>query len=96
MVASDLGQPLVGSHPVYDYLAEGYGLDMKSVHWEPDEIPTDEQWNELLVILENYPSQWMIWEAKPAGETVAKLRSIGIKSLVLEPCGNVPDQGDFL
>jgi zinc transport system substrate-binding protein len=66
------------------------------VHWEPDEIPSDEQWNELVVILKNYPAQWMIWEGSPAGETVAKLRSIGIKSLVFEPCGNVPDQGDFL
>ena len=28
--------------------------------------------------------------------SVDKLAASGIKSLVFDPCGNVPDQGDFL
>ena len=28
--------------------------------------------------------------------SVATLKSIGIDSLVFDPCGNVPDEGDFL
>jgi zinc transport system substrate-binding protein len=38
----------------------------------------------------------MIWEGKPMGQSVKKLKSIGVNSLVFDPCGNVPDQEDFL
>jgi zinc transport system substrate-binding protein len=29
-------------------------------------------------------------------ESVERLRAIGVDSLVFNPCGNTPDQGDFL
>jgi zinc transport system substrate-binding protein len=38
----------------------------------------------------------MIWEGNPIKEPVAKLKSMGINSLIFDPCGNVPVQGDFL
>jgi zinc transport system substrate-binding protein len=38
----------------------------------------------------------MIWEGPPMQDTVQKLKSIGIKSIVFDPCGNVPETGDFL
>jgi len=50
IVSKNLSQPLIGSHPVYDYFSRRYGLNMKSVHWEPDEIPIKAQWAELKVI----------------------------------------------
>jgi len=96
LVSAATGRPLVGSHPVYDYLARRYGLNIKSVHWEPDEIPGHDRWKELMDLLEGHPANWMIWEGEPAGETVAKLKAIGVASLIFDPCGNVPDKGDFL
>ncbi|MBW1762931.1 MAG: zinc ABC transporter substrate-binding protein [Deltaproteobacteria bacterium] len=30
-------QPMLASHPVYQYLADGYDLRIESVHFEPDE-----------------------------------------------------------
>ncbi len=33
--------PLVVSHPVYQYWARGYQLKTRSVHWEPDEMPSE-------------------------------------------------------
>jgi zinc transport system substrate-binding protein len=96
IVSKNPSKQLIGSHPVYDYFARRYGLNMKSVHWEPDEIPSNEQWAELQTILKSFPAKWMIWEGNPIKEPVAKLKSIGINSLVFDPCGNVPDQGDFL
>jgi zinc transport system substrate-binding protein len=88
--------PLLGSHPVYQYLARGYGLNMMSVHWEPDQIPTENQWRELDELLEAHPAEWMIWEGEPSGENVEKLRERGVNSTVFSPCGNVPEQGDYL
>jgi zinc transport system substrate-binding protein len=89
-------KPLLASHPVYDYLGNRYGLNLRSVHWEPDEVPNDEQWMELQGILKEHPAEWMIWEGKPAEESLEKLMSSGINSLVFDPCGNTPGEGDFL
>ena len=96
IVGQDPARPMVASHPVYDYLARAYGMNIKSVHWEPDEIPNASQWLELQRILEDHPSAWMIWEGQPSTDTTAKLKTMGIGSIVFNPCGNVPDKGDFL
>lgn len=96
IVAKNRSQPLLASHPVYDYFARRYGLNLKSVHWEPDEIPNDEQWAELQAILKEHPAKWMIWEGEPVEESVKRLESMGIRSLVFDPCGNVPEKGGFL
>jgi zinc transport system substrate-binding protein len=96
IVSKEQGRPLIASHPVYQYFAQQYNLNIKSVHWEPDETPGGEQWIELKGILKNHPAQWMIWEGEPLNKTVQKLESMGMKSIVLNPCGNVPEQGDFI
>ena len=96
IVSENRTSPLVVSHPVYDYYARRYGLNIKSVHWEPDEIPTNEHMMELNRILKEHPAKWMIWEGEPKKESAEQLKTIGVNSLVFNPCGNTPDQGDFL
>jgi zinc transport system substrate-binding protein len=96
MVSKDSTRPLVVSHPVYDYFARRYGLNIKSVHWEPDESPTNKQIMVLNRILKEHPAKWMLWEGKPIQESVERLQAAGVDSLVFDPCGNTPDQGDFL
>jgi len=96
VVSKDQSKPLVVSHPVYDYFARGYGLNIRSVHWEPDEIPTTEQMLELHSILKDHPAKWMIWEGESIKESVERLKAIGMQSVVFDPCGNAPDQGDFM
>lgn len=94
--SKDPSKPLIGSHPVYDYFARRYGLNMKNVHWEPDELPSDAQWSELQAMLKKHPAKWIIWEGEPMKESIERLRAIGVDSLVFDPCGNTPDQGDFM
>jgi len=96
LVSKDPSRPLVVSHPVYDYLTRRYGLNIKSVHWETDEIPTGEQMLDLNRILKAHPAKWMIWEGKPLPGSVQQLQILGVGSLVFDPCGNAPNQGDFL
>ena len=96
VVSKDQSRVLVVSHPVYDYFARGYGLNIRSVHWEPDEIPTNEQMVELHTILKDHPVKWMLWEGEPVEESVDRLKAIGIQSVVFDPCGNMPGQGDFM
>lgn len=96
LVSKDISKPFTVSHPVYDYLARGYGLNIKSVHWEPDEVVDDRQLMELQNILKDHPAKWMIWEGEPIKESVEKLKTIGMQSVVFDPCGNTPDQGNFI
>ena len=95
-VANDSKRPLVGSHPVYQYLARRYSLNLLSVHWEPDELPSEQAMRELRELLETHPAKWMLWEGEPLAETVRALAELGIESVVFDPCGNVPDAGDYL
>jgi len=88
--------PIIFSHPVYEYLAKGYGLNGRSVHWEPDQEPSPGQITELSNVLEMHPAQWMIWEGPPITSATEKLNAMGIQSAVFDPCGNVPPEGDFL
>jgi zinc transport system substrate-binding protein len=96
LAAKNPSQPLMVSHPVYDYFANRYKLNIKSVHWEPDEVPDASQWIELARMLKEHPARWMIWEGAPDPASVEKLKSMGVGSLVFDPCGNTPEQGDFL
>ncbi len=88
--------PLLGSHPVYQYLARAYELDLVSVHFELDEVPEPEGWRELQHLLEDHPARWMLWEGDPLAETADKLRELGVESVVFDPCGNRPAAGDYL
>lgn len=88
--------PLVASHPVYHYLARRYGLDLKSVLWEPDTKLDDAALNDLKAILAGHRARWMIWEGEPSKDSVEKLAAIGLQSVVFAPCANVPESGDFM
>jgi zinc transport system substrate-binding protein len=89
-------RPVVASHPVYEYWARRYSLNLKSVLWEPDVVPSAEAIEELKKMLDGHTAQVMIWEGTPAAESVEKLQSLGIASVVFDPCGNVPEKGDWL
>lgn len=93
---ADPGRPLLASHPVYQYLARRYGLNLKSVMWEPEAVPSESQWTELEGMLKTHPAKWMIWEGQPAEKTVERLRALGVETVVLRPCANRPSMGDFL
>lgn len=90
------GQALLASHPVYQYMRNRYQLNLESVHWEPEEAPTEEQWAVLKQLLVKHPAKWMLWEGEPATETVVKLKELGIKSIVFTPVANLPEAGGFL
>ena len=96
IVARDPDRALLGSHPVYDYLSSGYGINLESVHWEPDEVPTVSQWNNLSHILEEHQTKHMLWEGDPLEGTVTKLMSKGIDSVTFRPSASSPEEGNFM
>jgi len=95
-IGDGAGTPVVFSHPVFQYLERRYHLDGKSVHWEADETPDEAAWTELEALLADHPAHFMIWEAEPLPAVKERLASMGVESVVFDPCGNRPEQGDFL
>jgi zinc transport system substrate-binding protein len=96
IVARDPPRPLLGSHPLYHYLTRRYELNLESLHWEPDEFPPEEEWQALATLRETHPARWILWEAEPQARTAERLAGLGVTSVVFDPCGNAPAEGDFL
>jgi zinc transport system substrate-binding protein len=81
---------------VYQYFTRRYNLNARSVHWEPDQIPDQTMWDELERLLGEHPAKWMIWEGEPLETVVTRLAELGVDSVVFDPCGGAPDEGDYL
>lgn len=87
---------VVFSHPVYQYFQKRYGIHGHSVHWEPDVEITKAMWHDLEHTMGNHKPGWMIWEGNPLESSVMSLEKIGIRSIVFNPCSNIPESGDFI
>jgi zinc transport system substrate-binding protein len=96
LFSKDMKRPLVFSHPVYQYFERGYEINGMSVHWEPDEAPTEARWLELKQMRTRHKSKLMVWEGEPDSGVVKDLKALGIDSVVFDPCGTVPAEGDLL
>lgn len=90
------GAPVVFSHPVYQYLERRYDVNGISVHWEPEQMPDDEELLKLADRLMRHPAQLMIWEGEPVPDVVAELEAWAVDSVALDPCGNRPEHGDYV
>ncbi len=96
ITSQDAGRPLLTSHPVYHYLEARYSLNLKNLHWEPDEMPSASEWDALDEKLEDHPAEWILWEDEPLEAIAERLEERNIRSLVYHPCSQPPDGDDFL
>jgi len=94
-VAAAPERAVIFSHPVYDYLTRRYDIRGASLHWEPDSAPSADQWLEIEELAATHEARWLVWEGEPLPASVAGLRERGIESVVFDPCGNRPDEGDL-
>ena len=87
-VFAELGdRPLLFAHPVYQYLAQRYGINGVDLRWQPDQAPSETDWAELESIQEGHSAEIVLWSREPAPETVRQLEGMGIRSVVYSPCG---------
>jgi zinc transport system substrate-binding protein len=87
--------PVIFSHPVYQYLQRRYRLNGESLHWEPNEEVSAEQWQTLVTLLDRHPARWMVWEDTPLAATSKRLMEMGIGVIVFSPAANAT-QTDFM
>ncbi len=95
-VAPDPSRLLLTSHPVYAHLGRRFGLNLRSVHFEPDLHPSEEDWRELDLLRESHPANLILWEAEPLPETAQELQNRGIRSILFAPCASSPTATDWL
>jgi zinc transport system substrate-binding protein len=88
-------QPVLFSHPVYQYLEARYRLDGASVHWEPGETPGTRALLEFRERLSVHPARFMLWEDEPREAAAAALRQLGVDSIVFHTVANRPGDGDY-
>lgn len=96
LFSRQVDEPLLASHPVYQYLARRYDLKVISLHWEPQQLPTDEMMLEIDSILVEYPATFMLWEGEPHDVMRRKLKDRGVECIVFKPGPNTPGEGDFM
>ncbi len=85
------------SHPVYQYLAQEGGLVIESMHWEPGEMPNDDEWEKFraLRIRDKNSVALMLWEGEPGSAIREKLAAISTNVVVFPPQG-VAGEPDFV
>jgi zinc transport system substrate-binding protein len=88
--------PLLASHPVYHYSARRYGWNLQNVHWEPDEMPSDDEWQKFEKLHASHPGKIMIWEDDPLPAVAERLRKMGVEPVAFDTCASQPEKGDYL
>lgn len=89
--------PIVASHPVYNYFARRYSLNLESMMWEPELMPDEEQWKHFADTLNSHPAKFMVWEGEPGPEIAGVLsEEYGVTPVLFDPAGNTPEGGDYL
>ncbi|MHC4992416.1 MAG: metal ABC transporter substrate-binding protein [Planctomycetota bacterium] len=86
-------RPLLASHPVYQYWARRYHLNIRSLTWEPEVVPDARALSELDSMLTDHPATIMIWEGPPDPRIIELLEARDIRSVVFEPCAGSPVDG---
>ncbi len=51
---------------------------------------------EINTLLAVHPAKVMIWEGNPTTENLNYTRSLGLQNIVIDPCMNQPEHGDFI
>ena len=70
------GRDIIYSHPVYQYFEHRYQLPGRSLHWEPDAMPSDAQWAELEQMIDE--SSLFVWEGEPETAIGERMASLGL------------------
>ncbi len=85
--AARTGQPILASHPAYNYLARRYELAVVNLDLDPEEMPDEAAIAAIAAILKDQPARAILWESRPLPEIAARLKAeLGIESFVYSPC----------
>ena len=80
-------QPVLASHPAYNYIAKRYGWNIVNLDLDPEEMPSDKAIQEIKTTLEKHPAKYLIWEAYPTPAIADRMKKeLGLISVEFSPC----------
>ncbi len=82
------GRQVFASHPVYQYFNRAYLGQLISLHWEPDAVPSEEEWSAFSAMFNPGQSPMVIWEDTPMQQTSDRLAKLGVDHVVVSPMAN--------
>ncbi len=86
-------QPLLASHPAFNYLARRYDWNIKSLDLDPEKMPSDRVIQGIQEILTNHTAKYVLWEAAPTNEIADRLEEeLGLTSIEFSPCELLAEQ----
>ncbi|MEM0897353.1 MAG: metal ABC transporter substrate-binding protein [Verrucomicrobiota bacterium] len=89
--------PVIASHPIYQYFARAYEVEVIELVWEPEMDVDEKAIADLKAAMEAHPgAKYFMWEGEPLAESVEALEGLGLTSFVFTQCPNRPESGDFL
>ncbi len=87
------GQPLLASHPAYNYIARRFKWNLTSLDLDPEEMPDDDTFAALKDLLRTKPAKHLLWEARPKKEIAKRMKEeLGIVSVEFSPCELLSDE----
>jgi zinc transport system substrate-binding protein len=85
-------QPLLMSHPAYNYIAKRYGWNIANLDLDPAEMPSDKVMQGIKDTLQTHPAKYVIWEAYPKKEIAERFQQeLGLTSIEFSPCELLSD-----
>lgn len=86
----DPAQPMLASHPAYNYLARRYGWKVTTLDLDPETFPAKD------AIPASHPAKVILWESMPREKTITLLeKQHGLKSIVFSPA-ELKGEEDYL
>lgn len=93
MTAGYQGEPILASHPAYNYLTKRYGWNVVNLDLDPEEMPDEETFASIRKILEEKPARYILWEGFPLEEIANRFREdLGLESVEFSPCELLSDE----
>jgi zinc transport system substrate-binding protein len=76
---------ILTAHPAYNYLARRYGWEVKYFFFDPEEMPSAENLEEVRDYVDKHGSRVMIWEGTPSEEVATAFAALGLTNVVFSP-----------
>ncbi len=80
-------QPILASHPAYNYIAKRYKWNIRNLDLDPNEMPSEQVMKKIAGILKEHPAKYLLWESAPTRAIAERFQNeLGLKSIEFSPC----------
>ena len=84
------------SRPVFQYFMKAYHLEGPTLDWQAETPATHDMLHEIGHLQKDQGIGVLIWDQAPAEKSIAQLEQRGIRSVVIDPLEDMPENGDFI